>query len=73
MTLRVDGPLHRVRIGRTHVRTHVRTHIILLIQDLQIRVIDAATGELLRELILDPNTPLPIGFARNEPSGPRAD
>jgi len=50
VTLRVDGRLHHIGIGRTHARTHV----ILLIQDLQIRVVDAATGELLRELTLDP-------------------
>ena len=30
------------------------THILLLIQDLHVRIIDAATGELLRELTLDP-------------------
>jgi hypothetical protein len=28
--------------------------LLLLIQDLHIRVINAATGELLRELVLDP-------------------
>ncbi|MDX6267978.1 MAG: hypothetical protein QOD70_2718, partial [Frankiales bacterium] len=35
--------------------THSRTHVILLIQDLHIRVVHAATGELLRELTLDPS------------------
>ncbi|WP_433167225.1 integrase core domain-containing protein [Kribbella sp. CA-247076] len=50
VTLRVNGRLHHIGIGRTHARTHV----ILLIHDLQIRVVDAATGELLRELVLDP-------------------
>ena len=34
-------------------RTHTGTRVIVLSQDLDIRVIDAATGELLRELILD--------------------
>jgi hypothetical protein len=29
--------------------------VILLVQNLQIRVVNAATGELLRELILDPS------------------
>ena len=29
-------------------------HVILLVQDLDIRVTNAATGELLRELVLDP-------------------
>jgi hypothetical protein len=31
-----------------------RTHVLRLIQDLDIRVINAATGELLRDLVLDP-------------------
>jgi hypothetical protein len=35
-------------------RTHTGTHVLLLVQDLDIRVIDAATGELLRELTIDP-------------------
>ncbi len=51
VTLRVNGRLHHIGIGRTHARTHV----LLLVQDLDIRVIDAATGELLRELTLDPS------------------
>jgi hypothetical protein len=50
VTLRHAGKLHHIGIGRTHARTHV----ILLIQDLNVRIIDAATGELLRELTLDP-------------------
>ncbi|HLM06641.1 MAG TPA: integrase core domain-containing protein [Blastococcus sp.] len=50
VTLRVGGRLHHIGIGRTHAGTHV----LLLVQDLHIRVIDAATGELLRELLLDP-------------------
>jgi transposase InsO family protein len=51
VTLRHAGKLHHIGIGRTHARTHV----ILLIQDLNVRIIDAATGELLRELTLDPD------------------
>jgi transposase InsO family protein len=50
VTIRYHGRLHHIGIGRTHARTHV----LLLIQDLHIRVIAAATGELLRELTLDP-------------------
>jgi transposase InsO family protein len=58
VTLRVAGRLHHIGIGRTHARTHV----ILLISDLDIRVINAATGELLRELVLDPTIDYqPIG------------
>ena len=51
ITLRYQGRLYSIGIGRTHARTHV----IVLAQDLNVRVIDAATGELLRELILDPS------------------
>ena len=51
VTLRHNGRLHHIGIGRTHARTDV----LLLVQDLHIRVINAATGELLRELTLDPN------------------
>ena len=50
VTLRVDGQLRHIGIGRTHTGTH----IILLIQDLQVRVAHAVTGELLRELKIDP-------------------
>jgi hypothetical protein len=32
-----------------------RTHVLILVQDLQLRVVDAATGERLRELVLDPS------------------
>ena len=50
VTLRHNGRLHHIGIGRTHARTHV----LMLIQDLSVRVINEATGELLRELVLDP-------------------
>jgi hypothetical protein len=50
LTLRVNGRLHHIGIGRTHARTHV----LLLVQNLHVRVINAATGELLRELTIDP-------------------
>jgi transposase InsO family protein len=49
ITLRHGGKLYSIGIGRTHARTRVT----VLVQDLDIRIIDAATGELLRELILD--------------------
>ena len=51
ITLRVAGRLHHIGIGRTHARTHV----LLPIHDLDIRVVNAITGELLRELVLDPS------------------
>jgi transposase InsO family protein len=50
VTLRHAGKLYHIGVGRTHAGTR----IILLVQDLHIRIIDAATGELLRDLILDP-------------------
>ncbi len=49
VTLRVAGQLRHIGVGRTHNRTHV----ILLVQDLDVRVINAITGELLRELTID--------------------
>jgi len=49
VTLRHAGTLYSIGIGRTHARTRV----ILLVDDLDIRIIDAATGEPLRELQLD--------------------
>jgi transposase InsO family protein len=50
VTLRVNGRLHHIGIGRTHARTPV----LLLVHDLHVRVVNAATGELLRELTIDP-------------------
>ena len=49
VSLRHQGRLYSIGVGRTHARTHV----ILLVQDLDIRVVHAATGELLRALTLD--------------------
>ncbi len=51
VTLRYHGQLYSIGIGRTHTGTRV----LVLAQDLDIRIIDAATGELLRELVLDPS------------------
>jgi transposase InsO family protein len=50
VTLRINGRLHHIGIGRTHARTHV----LLLIHDLHVRVVAATTGELLRDLLIDP-------------------
>jgi transposase InsO family protein len=51
ITLRHAGRLHHIGIGRTHAGTPV----ILLIDTLNIRIINTTTGELLRQLTLDPN------------------
>jgi transposase InsO family protein len=50
ITLRVAGRLHHIGVGRTYTGTRV----LVLVQDLHVRIIHAATGELLRELTLDP-------------------
>ena len=50
ITLRHDGQLYRIGIGKTYKGTYV----LALIQDRDIRIINAATGEILRELTLDP-------------------
>jgi transposase InsO family protein len=50
VTLRVAGRLRHIGVGRTYARTDV----ILLVQDLHVTVVDAATGEILRDLIIDP-------------------
>jgi transposase InsO family protein len=50
LTLRHAGRLHHIGVGRTHASTRV----LVLVQDLDIRIINAATGELLRQLTLDP-------------------
>ena len=51
VTLRHRSQLHHIGIGRTYAGTCV----ILIVQDLDIRVVNAATGELIRELTLDPS------------------
>lgn len=50
ITLRVAGRLHHIGVGRTYTGTRV----LVLIQDLRIRIIHATTGQLLRELTLNP-------------------
>jgi len=50
VTWRYHGQMYSIGIGRTHARTRV----LILSQDRGIRIIDAATGEILRELVLDP-------------------
>ena len=64
VTLRHNGRLHHIGIGNEHARTRV----VMLIADLQIRVVDAATGELLRELTLDPTRDYQ---ALGRPPGPK--
>jgi len=51
VTLRVNGRMHHIGLGRTLARTH----IILLVQDLHVRIANAITGELIRELTINPD------------------
>jgi transposase InsO family protein len=50
VSLRHAGRMHHISIGRAHAGTRV----LMLIDDLDIRVIDTTTGEPLRHLTLDP-------------------
>lgn len=51
ITIRYDSQLRHIGLGRAHRGTHV----LALIADRYIRIVDAETGELLRELTIDPN------------------
>ena len=69
LTLRHAGRLHHIGIGRTHAGTR----ILVLVQDLDIRIINAATGELIRQLTLDPTRDyqprnVPTGRPRKNPN-----
>jgi phosphoribosyl 1,2-cyclic phosphodiesterase len=50
VTLRHNSRLHHIGIGRAHKNRAIK----LLIADQNIRIIDANTGQLIRELTLDP-------------------
>ncbi|WP_026925662.1 hypothetical protein [Glycomyces arizonensis] len=50
VTLRHNGKLHHIGVGRIHEGTRV----LLIVEGLDIRVLDATTGELIRHLTLDP-------------------
>ena len=68
ITLRHNGRLHHIGIGRIHYQTRV----LILVHDLNITIINAATGEVLRELTLDPTrdyqpTGAPKGPTRKKP------
>ena len=68
VTLRVNGQLHYIALSRTLEGTRV----ILLVHDLHIRVVDAATGELLRDLTINPQHRYHgTGQPPGGPKGPR--
>jgi transposase InsO family protein len=58
VTLRHDSKLHHIGLGRAHKGRAIK----LLVADRDIRVLDARTGELIRQLTLDPSRDYqPIG------------
>ena len=67
VTLRVHGKLHHIGIGRIHAGTHV----IMLVHELHVRVVQAATGELLRDFTLDPTRDYQPTGAPKGPARPR--
>ncbi len=70
VTLRVDGHLHHIGVGRTLDGTRV----VLLIDGYNVRIIHAATGEIIRTLTINPErryhgTGKPVG-GPSRPYGP---
>jgi transposase InsO family protein len=64
VTLRINGRLHHIGLGVARAGTRV----LVLAQDLEVRVVEAASGDLLRELTLDPTRDYqPLGL----PPGPK--
>ena len=51
VTIRRNSRLHHIGVGRRHAHTEV----LMIIHDLDIRIINPNTGELLRQLTLDPD------------------
>jgi transposase InsO family protein len=69
LTLRHAGRLHHIGIRRAHARTHV----LMLVRDLDVTVLNAATGEVIGELTIDPTRDyqprnVPTGRPRKKPS-----
>jgi transposase InsO family protein len=66
VTLRVAGRLRHIGVGRTYARTGV----LLLVQDLHVTIVNAATGQILRDLIIDPRRDYqPTGRPPGSPTG----
>ena len=66
VTLRHGGRLHHIGLGYEHNTTTVR----ILVHDLHITVINADTGEIIRDLVLDPTRDYqPLGRPPGPPKG----
>ena len=64
LSLRLNGQMHHIGIRAEHARTQV----LKLVDGLHVRIINAATGELLRQLTIDPSRNYqPLG----RPPGPK--
>jgi transposase InsO family protein len=64
ITLRINGRMHHIGLGATHRGTRV----IVLAHDLDVRIVHATTGELIRKLTIDPTKDYqPLGI----PPGPK--
>ncbi|QCP06049.1 transposase family protein [Brevibacterium sp. CS2] len=50
VSLRYDSRMYSIGVGRTHARTRV----VLIIKDRHITIVDKTTGEVIRDLTLDP-------------------
>ena len=61
ITLRHNGRLHHIGVGRTHARTPV----LMLINGCDIRIIHNTTGELIRELQLNPAVDYQVEVSAN--------
>ena len=66
VSLRRAGRMHHISLGRALKHTPV----ILIIDDLNIRVLDKTTGELLRQLTLNPNIGYQPRFKNEETPKP---
>ena len=64
ITLRVNGRMHHIGLGAEHRATQV----VVLVHDHDVRVVNAATGELIRQLTIDPTKDYQ---PRGVPPGPK--
>lgn len=68
LTLRLHGRMHHIGTGTENARTPV----LKLVDGLHVRIINAATGELIRELVIDPSRDYqPLGRPPGPPPGNR--
>lgn len=51
VTIRHNGRLHHIGVGRRHAHTP----ILMIVNDLDIRIINPTTGQLIRQLTLNPD------------------